>query len=105
MLRVSVMCFLASYVLAFGLELTRLVARSRPGRWVTLGVAAAGLIAQTMFLLLRAQQTHLPPLLSSMQDWLLVLAWLAVLVHLFVSLIDRELATGFVVWPLVIGLI
>jgi ABC-type uncharacterized transport system permease subunit len=72
---------------------------------VTLGVAAAGLVAQTMFLLLRSQQTSLPPLLSSMQDWLLVLAWLAVLVHLFVSLLDRELATGFVVWPLVIGLI
>jgi ABC-type uncharacterized transport system permease subunit len=105
MLHVSVVCFLASYVLAFALELTRLVARSRPGRWVTLGVAAAGLVAQTMFLLLRSQQTNLPPLLSSMQDWLLVLAWLAVLVHLFVSLLDRELATGFVVWPLVIGLI
>lgn len=105
MLQVSVVCFLASYVLAFGLELTRLVARSRPGRWLTLGIAAAGLVAQTMFLLLRAQQTSLPPLLSSMQDWLLVLAWLAVLVHLFVSVIDRDLATGFVVWPLVIGLI
>lgn len=105
MLQVSVVCFLASYALAFALELTRLLRRSLPGRWVTLGVTAAGLVAQTMFLLLRVQQTHLPPLLSSMQDWLLVLAWLMVLVHLFVSLIDRELATGFVVWPLVLGLI
>jgi ABC-type uncharacterized transport system permease subunit len=105
MLRVSVVCFLASYGLAFALELTRLLGRSLAGRWLSLGLTAAGLVAQTLFLLLRVQQTNLPPLLSSMQDWLLVLAWLMVLVHLFVSLIDRELATGFVIWPLVLGLI
>lgn len=105
MLQVSVMCFLASYLLAFGLEWTRFVSRSGMGRWITLGVGIAGFVAQTWFLLARAQQTNLPPLLSSMQDWLLVLAWLVVLMHLFISAADRELALGFIVWPLALVLI
>ena len=44
-------------------------------------------------------------MLSSPQDWLLVLAFIVVLVYLFVSLADGELATGLVVWPLVLGLV
>lgn len=105
MLRVSVFCFLASYLLAFGLEWTRFVARGSLGRLLALGSGFAGFIAQTWYLLLRSQQTSLPPLLSSMQDWLLVLAWLMVLVHLFISVVDRDLASGFIVWPLTILLI
>ena len=33
------------------------------------------------------------------------LAWLAVLVYLFVSLLERELATGLIVLPLVVVLV
>lgn len=105
MLRVSVLCFLASYLLAFGLEWTRFVSRSKAGRWLSLVAGLAGFIAQTLYLLLRSQETNLPPLLSSMQDWLLVLTWLGVLIHLFISVLDRELALGFIVWPLTIALI
>ncbi len=105
MLRVSVMCFLASYLLAFGLEWTRFVSRSQLARWLAIALGVAGFLAQTLYLLIRNQQTNLPPLLSSMQDWLLVLAWVLVLVHLFVTISDRELALGFVFWPLVLALI
>ncbi len=105
MFNVSVLCFLASYLLAFGLEWTRFVPRNPSGGWFTIAAGGAGFVAQTLYLLMRSQQTHLPPLLSSMQDWLLVLAWLMVLIHLFVTLADRELALGFVMWPLTIGLI
>lgn len=105
MLRVSVVCFFASYLLAFGLEWTRLVSRHAVWRWVALIAGFAGFLAQTIFLIVRSQQTHLPPLLSSMQDWLLVLSWLVVLVHLFIAIADRELAQGFIVWPLALALI
>lgn len=105
MLNVSVVCFLASYLLAFGLEWTRFVPRNTSGGWLTIIAGVAGFVAQTLYLLMRSQQTLLPPLLSSMQDWLLVLAWLMVLIHLFVTLADRELALGFIMWPLTIGLI
>jgi len=105
MLRVSVFCFFASYLLAFGLEWTRLVSRHVLWRWVALTAGVAGFLAQTIYLVSRAQQTTLPPLLSSMQDWLLVLSWLVVLVHLFITIADRELALGFIVWPLALGLV
>ncbi len=102
---VNVVCFLASYCVAFGLDAWRLRARSGWSRIVSLGFGAAGLLAQTLYLLLRSSQSHQPPLLSSAHDWLLVLAWLTVLTHLFVSLLDSSIASGIVVWPVVLSLI
>lgn len=103
--KVTVFCFLASYAVAFALELTRLLGRSRLSRFVMLGFGAAGLLAQTLFLLARFQSTHLPPLLSSTYDWLLVLSWLLVLVYLFLTAMDRELALGAFALPVVLLLI
>jgi ABC-type uncharacterized transport system permease subunit len=103
--RISIVCFLASYILALAAELTRLRGRVAWGRIATLGITGAGLLAHTLYLLNRAHQTNLPPLLSSMHDWLLVLAWLVVLVYLFITLLDRDLAIGFVAWPVAVGLI
>ncbi len=102
---VGVICFLASYSLALAAELTRLAWRNRISHWVMLGLTAAGLVAHTLYLLIRSQRTSLPPLLSSTHDWLLVLAWLAVLVYLFVALMDRDLAIGLIVLPIVIVMV
>lgn len=102
---VNVVCFLASYCVAFGFDAWRLRARTGWGRVMALAFGAAGLLAQTMYLLLRSSQSHQPPLLSSAHDWLLVLAWLAVLTHLFVSLLDSTIASGIIVWPVVLTLV
>lgn len=102
---VGVVCFLASYGLALAAELSRLAWRNRISHWVMVSLTAAGLVAHTLYLLLRSQETHLPPLMSSAHDWLLILSWLAVLVYLFVSLLDRDMATGLIVLPLVVGLV
>src|SRR5262245_42516401 len=102
---VSVVCFLASYSLAMIAELSRLQWRSRISHWVMLGLTAAGLVAHTIYLLIRAQQNDLPPLLSSAHDWLLVLAWLAVLVYLIVATLESDLAVGVIVLPLVVALV
>ena len=83
----------------------RLRARNAWTRIVSIGFGGAGLLAQTMYLILRSSQTQQPPLLSSAHDWLLVLAWLAVLTHLFVSLLDSTIASGIIVWPVVLILI
>ena len=40
-----------------------------------MGFAVAGLTAHTIYLVMRSQKSGLPPLLSSSQDWMLVLAW------------------------------
>lgn len=102
---VNVVCFLASYGVAFGFDAWRLRARTGWSRVVSLAFGAAGLLAQTLYLLLRSSQSQLPPLLSSAHDWLLVLAWLAVLTHLFVSLLDSTIVSGIVVWPVVLALV
>jgi ABC-type uncharacterized transport system permease subunit len=103
--RVSVVCFLASYALALAIELFRVFGKSFWQRVATLSAVAAGLVAQTIFLYVRSQTTSLPPLLSSMQDWMYVLAWLVALVYLFVSLSDRDAAAGVLVLPLILVLV
>ena len=70
MAKVQVFCFLASYVVAFVLELARMLGKSRLHRAVTLGFGLAGFGAHTLYLLNRGG----PPLLSSVTDWMLVLA-------------------------------
>ncbi len=103
--RVSVMCFFASYGLALAIELLRALGRSKLQRVATLLVTAAGLIAHTIYLYVRSQTTSLPPLLSSMQDWMYVLAWLVALVYLFVSFSDRDAGAGVLALPLIMMLI
>jgi ABC-type transport system involved in cytochrome c biogenesis permease subunit len=105
MLNVSVMCFFASYVLALAFEVARFYRRSTLVEVLHLAMTAAGLVAQTLYLGLRSRQTFLPPLLSSFSDWLLVLAWLVVLLYLIFVLSDRTFRAGILVLPLVMALI
>jgi ABC-type transport system involved in cytochrome c biogenesis permease subunit len=102
---VSVFCFLASYLCAFGLECRRLYRRTQLNRALALLFTAAGLVAHTVYLANRHPQTAMPPLLSSTHDWLLVLAWMAVLVYLFLAIADRELALGVFLLPVVLVLV
>lgn len=103
--KVTVLCFLASYLVAFVMELLRLLGRSTLSRFVMIGFGIAGLTAHTMYLYARSRETHLPPLLSSTHDWMLVLAWLLVLIYLFLTTFDRDLALGVFILPLVLVLI
>ena len=105
MLKTSIICFLASYGCAFACELAQLKWRHALYRIIALLIGVAGFVAHTFYLLQRSSQLDLPPLLSSAHDWMLVLAWIVVLVYLFVSLIDGELATGLVIWPIVLTLV
>lgn|GEM_PF-225244 len=101
--RVEVFCFLASYLIVFGLELSRLLlGRSQVSRAVRVFFAVAGFIAHTAYLLARATETNLPPLLSSTRDWMLVLAWLLVLCYLALTLWKPDLAVGVFLLPLVL---
>jgi len=100
--KVSVFCFLASYFVAFGLDAARLLKRLPVARWIGLVFGLAGFAAQTGYLLIRGRQENLPPLLSSTHDWLLVLAWIIVLLYLFLTALDRELAVGLFLLPVVL---
>lgn len=102
---VTIFCFLASYTVAFALELLRL---RKPGRFGLLAGAvfsAAGFLAHTLFLWNKGRAEGLPPLLSSSQDWTLVLAWLVIGMYLFLVGCDRKLSIGVFLLPLVLLLI
>jgi hypothetical protein len=102
---VTVFCFLASYLVAFALELGRLMGRSAISRFVMVGFGIAGFFAHTLYLVNRSQQTHLPPLLASTHDWMLVLAWVLVLFYVFLTLAQKELAVGLFALPVVLILV
>ena len=104
-MNVSVFCFLASYLVTGVLEASRLWGKYTISRLVLKLFALAGFLAHTWYLFNRSQETTLPPLLSSTHDWLLVLAWLAVLLYLFLTTIDRDLAIGIFLMPVVLALI
>ncbi|WP_437204414.1 hypothetical protein [Planctomicrobium sp. SH664] len=103
--KVSVTCFLACYVLALLLEATQFLRRSHVLRWGTVILSLAGLVAQTIYLVVRSGQHSLPPLLGSTHDWLLVSAWLIVVMFCGIQLWNRDLAIGIFALPLVVVLV
>lgn len=103
--RITVLCFFASYGLALMIEIAQFLYRSRVLRLAAIGFTTAGLIAHTAFLIVRSQQTDLPPLLASTQDWFLVLAWLTVVLQLGVQVWNLEFSLGLFVLPFALALV
>jgi ABC-type uncharacterized transport system permease subunit len=104
LLGVSILCFAASYAVAFVLEITRFLSQSRIRRVIMLGFAGAGLFAHTVYLANRAAEAVGSPL-SSKQEWYLIAAWILVVVYLYLMSIHAEKAFGVFILPLVLGLI
>ncbi len=103
--KVSTICFFASYLVALGLELTQFLRSSRINRWAAIGFSGAGLLAQTIYLVHRTRISGMPPLVGSMHDWLLVLAWVAAAFYLVLTLRDRQLGLGVFLLPLILLLV
>lgn len=99
---VTLFCFFASYLVALALEVSQLFRQGRGKRWVAVVFIAAGLVAHTIYLLNRSRDSHLPPLLSSAHDWLLVLSWLTVVLLLSVLAWNRHLGVGLFALPPVV---
>ncbi len=101
---VQVFCFLASYSLALLLEISRLWIRSGVRRVITLGLVVAGWIAHTAFLYNSAVETSGSPL-SSYRDWMLLAAWVLVLVYFYLAAFHPTTHFGIFFLPLVLGLV
>ncbi|MFV0445312.1 MAG: hypothetical protein ACK5Q5_17180 [Planctomycetaceae bacterium] len=99
---VTLLCFFASYLVALVLEISQLYRQSQGRRWIAMTFIAAGLVAHTAYLLNRSHNSHLPPLLSSAHDWLLVLSWLAVVLLLAVQAWNWHLGVGLFALPPVV---
>jgi ABC-type transport system involved in cytochrome c biogenesis permease subunit len=102
---VSVLCFAASYALAWTAELAYLI-RPRPVLWVIgLCLGSAGLFAHSLFLihgLLRTE--HGSPLVTPFGS-LLCVAWILAIFYLYGSVHHHKQAWAVFVLPLVLGLI
>ncbi|WP_437225469.1 hypothetical protein SH661x_004078 [Planctomicrobium sp. SH661] len=103
--RISVFCFLASYTVALALELTQFLRRNLAIRWASIAFTGAGLVAQTAYLIVRSRQHDLPPLLGSTHDWLLVSAWMGVVLYLGIQLWNQEMSLGVFCLPVILGLV
>lgn len=96
---ISTFCFGASYAVALVLELVRLLQPREMLRVVSLAFGVAGLLAQTLFLLVQR-----PPLVEQSGS-LLFLAWILAVFYLYGSIHHRHQAWAIFVLPLVLGLV
>ena len=101
---ISIVCFAASYAVALGLEITRLLFRSGIRGALMIGFAAAGLFAHTVYLAHLAAGASGSPL-SSMRDWYLLAAWALAAVYLYLAVYHRKTPFGLFLLPLVLGLV
>lgn len=105
MQNVTLFCFFASYLSALALEGARLLRPSNLCRLLALAFSIAGLVAHTIYLVVRSRSVDLPPLLGSTHDWLLVLAWTIVLTHILVNATNRQVASGVFFLPVILLLV
>jgi ABC-type transport system involved in cytochrome c biogenesis permease subunit len=96
--RITIFCFGASYTVALVLELVQLLGPRAVPRLLALAFGGAGLLAHTLYLLVR------PLSLSSQVGSLLFLAWILAVFYLYGSIHHRRLAWGVFVLPLVLAL-
>lgn len=105
LLQVNLTCFLMSYLVALIAEVAQVLrTRTRTLRTVVFIAGLAGLVAHTAYLVARFQSSGLPPLVGSSHDWLLVLAWLGVLLSLILSLTTQSSQAIFLL-PVVLMLV
>lgn len=105
--QVQISCFFFSYLVSFGLEIYRMARqRTAVSRWLLLAFTSAGLLARHFaYLLTRSRQLGINPLMSSGQDWLLVLAWIGVVLYLILSAAHDRLGHGLFMLPAVLMLV
>ena len=98
---ITITCFLASYAVALGLEVSRLYFRSGVRGALMLGFGAAGLFAHTLYLVHRAQVEATTPLASEF-DFYLVSAWVLAALYLYLTVYHSHNPIGLFLLPLVI---
>jgi ABC-type uncharacterized transport system permease subunit len=100
----AIALFATAYSMAFAIELGRGRLAPVSANGLSLGCVGLGLVLQTIYLTGRAVAASGPPL-SSTQDWLLVGAWLLAAVYLYLASQHPRTAFGWILLPLVLGLV
>jgi ABC-type uncharacterized transport system permease subunit len=98
---ITITCFLASYAVALGLEISRLFFRSGVRGALMLGFGGAGLLAHTLYLGHRAAGAGSTTLASEF-DFYLVAAWFLAAIYLYLTVYHPHNPIGLFLLPLVI---
>jgi len=96
---ISRFCFLASYGIALVMELIQLWGARPWKRWTGIAFGTAGLLAHTLFLLIRR------PSIAAPYGSLLLLAWVVAVFYLYGTIHHRRLAWAVFVLPIVLVLV
>ncbi len=106
---VHIFCFVACYLVALVLELSRLWFRSGLRGIAMLGFVAAGWVAHSAFLYRSAMENGIGAAagspLSSYRDWLLLAAWVLVMIYFYLACYHPTTHFGVFLLPLVLCLI
>ena len=105
--KISITCFAASYLVVFGIELSRIFFRMELRRYLRIGFTAAGLFAHTVFLAYHTQlSVDTPGLwLGSWFGWCLSGAWVLAAVYLWLSLQKPNSLIGVFLLPITLLLV
>ena len=105
--KISITCFAASYLVVFGLEVSRVFFQAGLRKYIRIGFAAAGLFAHTVYLIaqgkLELDRTGI--WLSSWSGWCLAAAWLLALAYIWISFRQSKSVFGLFLLPVVLILI
>src|SRR5262245_53503793 len=99
---IHVACFFTSYLIALGLEASRLFFRMPVRLLVMIGFAAIGLALQTAYLWNRAATGAMP--LSSWHDWYLIASWILAAAYLGLVATRPQTNVGLFLLPVVLAL-
>ena len=101
---IGLVCFAASYGIAWALAVSQLIRPSRARGLLMAGFIFAGLAAHTLYLGYRGVELSATPL-SSAFDWCLVASWLLMAVYLYLQYYYPNAALALYMLPLVLVLI
>jgi ABC-type transport system involved in cytochrome c biogenesis permease subunit len=101
---ISLICFGASYAVAWAAEWARIFVRGSASQFVALAFVVAGFVAHTLYLGYRAFELSASPLSSSF-DWCLVAAWLLMAAYLYLAWYFPKAPLGLYILPLVMSLV
>ncbi len=105
--KISITCFAASYLVVFGLEVSRVFFQAGLRKFIRVGFAAAGLFAHTVYLIMQGklELDTTGIWLSSWSGWCLAAAWLMALAYFWISLRQSKSVIGLFLLPVVMILI
>ena len=105
--KISVTCFAASYLVVFGLEVSRVYFKAKLRPIARIGFAVAGLFAHTVYMLYQGNveigETGI--WLSNWQAWCYATAWVLAAAYFWFSIQKSQSVVGLFVLPLVLLLI